>query len=461
MNDKKHTIIYSAEDIQQYLSGKLSPLQMNAMEKAALDDPFLAEAIEGYEGMPAGEWEAALAAAKQEFAEKESGAKIIAIPRRKTNWLKIAAAVVLIAGTATTGYLFFNKKETVQIAKADPATIPSAPVTIVPETSAVTVSPAVPENKSAEKIADQNNVQQPDIAVNSTKDNDFVYQPAPAPKQDLVVPERSKDVFNNGRKSSEAGILKAEESAPSIVSLNNTANAAENNYYKSLNKTANGTGYILNDKVAGFQKPESKKELSFNNSFSAQVTGPDNTPLPFANISIKSENFGTYADAKGNFRLVAADSVLTVEVKSAGYIPKVYTIKSNLVQNKITLVEEGIAAKENTVINGYAKNKAKTSRRATLVKDSVINVEPADGWDNYNTYVTNNIEIPDDIVKEDIHGQVELSFDVTEDGKITNIKVDKSLCNNCDEVARKLIEQGPQWKVKKGKKGKGKVTLQF
>jgi hypothetical protein len=150
-----------------------------------------------------------------------------------------------------------------------------------------------------------------------------------------------------------------------------------------------------------------------------------------------------------------------VEVKSVGYVPKTYTIKSNLVQNKITLVEEDIAAKENTVVNGYAAAKAKVSRRATLVKDSVINVEPADGWDNYNTYVTNNIEIPDDIVTNNIHGQVELSFDVTENGKITNIKVDKSLCNNCDEVARKLIEQGPQWKVKKGKKGKGKVTLQF
>jgi len=42
-----------------------------------------------------------------------------------------------------------------------------------------------------------------------------------------------------------------------------------------------------------------KAEPQLNRNFNAQVVGADNTPLPFANISIKSENFGTYADAKG------------------------------------------------------------------------------------------------------------------------------------------------------------------
>ena len=120
-----------------------------------------------------------------------------------------------------------------------------------------------------------------------------------------------------------------------------------------------------------------------------------------------------------------------------------------------------MALKKQTVISGNTAGRNTISRRATLLKDSVINVEPADGWDNYNTYVDNNIEIPDDILSKNIHGQVELSFDVKANGTITNIKVDKSLCDNCDEVAKRLIEQGPQWKVKKGRKGKAKVAVQF
>ena len=31
---------YSAEDIRRYLQDEMSPLEMHAIEKAALDDPF-------------------------------------------------------------------------------------------------------------------------------------------------------------------------------------------------------------------------------------------------------------------------------------------------------------------------------------------------------------------------------------------------------------------------------------
>src|SRR5688572_3494580 len=48
MNDhKEHISHYSVADIQRYVQGKLSAREMHAMEKAALDDPFLADAIEG------------------------------------------------------------------------------------------------------------------------------------------------------------------------------------------------------------------------------------------------------------------------------------------------------------------------------------------------------------------------------------------------------------------------------
>ena len=46
MNDKKK---YTAKDIRLYLEGKLSPSQMHELEKAALEDPFLADALEGME----------------------------------------------------------------------------------------------------------------------------------------------------------------------------------------------------------------------------------------------------------------------------------------------------------------------------------------------------------------------------------------------------------------------------
>ncbi len=39
---------YSATDFARYYSGAMPPNEMHAIEKAALEDPFLADALEGY-----------------------------------------------------------------------------------------------------------------------------------------------------------------------------------------------------------------------------------------------------------------------------------------------------------------------------------------------------------------------------------------------------------------------------
>src|SRR5687767_5750161 len=40
-------------DIEKYLHGELSPEERHALEKRALSDPFLADALEGGESLPA------------------------------------------------------------------------------------------------------------------------------------------------------------------------------------------------------------------------------------------------------------------------------------------------------------------------------------------------------------------------------------------------------------------------
>jgi hypothetical protein len=45
----KSNIHYSADDIRKYLEGQLTNAEMQAMEKAVLEDPFLSDAMEGFE----------------------------------------------------------------------------------------------------------------------------------------------------------------------------------------------------------------------------------------------------------------------------------------------------------------------------------------------------------------------------------------------------------------------------
>ena len=92
-------------------------------------------------------------------------------------------------------------------------------------------------------------------------------------------------------------------------------------------------------------------------------------------------------------------------------------------------------------------------------RDSADVVEPEVGWGNYNTYVENNIKIPENVGAKNALKEVELSFDVDKSGTPINIKITKSSqCKECDEEAKRLLKEGPKWK-RKGKKSKTTISI--
>ena len=458
MNNNKKDIIYTAGDIEKYFSGKLSFSQLFEMEKAALDDPFLAEAMEGYEGMRDKEWKKQLALIRKQVAESGSDAKVIPLHRSTGNkWWKTAAAVLVIGGGAALTFILTKNNsqekssseiaQTVTTPAVSPATKDTTALPSVTEPGQTTSAAAMEKAKSANGTTAQANTQ--------TSSNDFTLQQDKAPVQDSI-------------KSSLDEIAVADIQKPSVSPQVAPASAAGNNAVKADEKmiTSGKESAKQNNNEATLFKRQTntvanKKEQVANNFFNAQVVTADNSPLPFTNISIKSENFGTYADVKGNFRLVSPDTLLNVEIKSVGYAPRTFLLRSNQPQNKIVLLEDESAIREKTVIQSKDVGSIKKSRRASVSSDSLVNAEPADGWENYNTYVANNIHIPDELTKNEFHGEVELSFDIKANGTISNLRVNKSMGEVYDEAAKRLIMQGPQWKVKKGKKSSASIKVKF
>ena len=87
--------------------------------------------------------------------------------------------------------------------------------------------------------------------------------------------------------------------------------------------------------------------------------------------------------------------------------------------------------------------------------------EPEDGWDKYDSYLANNLKVPEDFkVKQTGVEEVRVSFEVNKLGEPINIKVEKSLCERCDQEAIRLVREGPKWK-KKARKGRTTVTISF
>ncbi|MEO5890564.1 MAG: TonB family protein [Ferruginibacter sp.] len=445
MEPDKNNINYTARDIQQYLSGKLSPADMHAMEKAALDDAFLAEAMEGYEGMQDQDLDKHLISIKNNFSNAQT-AKVVALkPAARFYLWKVAVAILVIFGGVSITYLLTKTPENKSIAvinkMSDSGQSKMADVSLA-DTSPATVKAPDPK-KSISKLP----VTAPDQQV--LADSTFIYRPG---KDDKKIAKQ------------DAGGGYADDTIKGVQDLatNNAAPAAQlntpelkaNNNNETINKPA-GNGFLK----------KSEPPMTITRKFAAQVVGADGNPLPFANISITKDNIGTYADAKGNFRLVSADSILNIEIKSAGYVTRNFTLMSGTLsgayQNKIVLAEDEVALKEKTMVAGNASVARGKKRRAALVPDSVINVEPEDGWNNYDTYIANNLSIPDDILQQKIHGEVEISFDVKSNGALSNVKIDKSLCEDCDEAALRAVKDGPRWKVKKGGKGSGKIKVKF
>ena len=121
MAENKTIKNFTAADIEKYWNKKLSPAEMHEMEKAAMDDPFLADALEGYRYTANTDEELRILRGK--FDDKlNTTVPVIPIPQKKYAWLKIAASIIVLvgAGLVVRQLVLKNKNET-PIAKAEDA----------------------------------------------------------------------------------------------------------------------------------------------------------------------------------------------------------------------------------------------------------------------------------------------------------------------------------------------------
>ena len=125
MSENKNHMIYTAEHIAKYFAGKLSPQDMYAMEKAALDDEFLADAMEGYSNVSYESLEHTLINLKQNFTSKSTTAKVVSLKSGTSRtWYRAAAAVLLIGSVGAITYQAIKKNKnatfTESVAKTEP-----------------------------------------------------------------------------------------------------------------------------------------------------------------------------------------------------------------------------------------------------------------------------------------------------------------------------------------------------
>jgi Gram-negative bacterial TonB protein C-terminal/CarboxypepD_reg-like domain len=443
MNEQKKHTIYTEADIQKYLSGSMTNPEMYAIEKAAMDDPLLAEAMEGYEAMEQKDWSKELAALKDKL-EASGNASVVPVYSFRKWWRAAAAVTILTTGIAVT-YLF-NKDKTKEIA-------------------AITKVAAVTDSESVAKTDSINTVNS--IAANEIAKDNEIKLPATATETPIAKKESILLAEVKKEKESDSSFIYKPSASPAYNHNKDIAtadNANDGLYKKRSEITDTNKGYSnIQSNEADNKSLSVQNQLNkaSDNFFNAQVVTADDKPVAFANVSVQKNKSPVYTDAKGNFKIPVTDSAINGVVTSAGYIPQKFSFKNSATENKIVLQQDSIG------LTAITSSRSKSVARPQLQKNiqnadtTGEDAEPSGGWVEYNNYITDNLVFPSEAKQKNIHGVVEVFVKLKTNGDISEVKVNKPLCPECDAEALRLVKEGPKWEVKKNKAKKAKVKIKF
>src|SRR5205085_4158645 len=91
---------YGYVDILRYLQHRMSPQEMHDFEKALMNDPFLADALEGYSSGDQQLSERHLGVIEKELVQNKQEAKVVYLSGTKKEWWKAAAILIIKIGRA-------------------------------------------------------------------------------------------------------------------------------------------------------------------------------------------------------------------------------------------------------------------------------------------------------------------------------------------------------------------------
>lgn len=317
--DKKNN--YTKQDIDNYWQGKLSDKEMHNLEKAAIKDEFLSDALDGYRDSNWNEIDTALTDLKKKITENTTTPN----KTKRKYFLMIAATIaVLVIGTYTISIFLNNNRN----------------------------------NKYV-------------ISENITNE---------------LKKERSVTTIDSLKQKTDISVTH------SIVQLED---GFKNKNQKTVENLTNNKNSRVEEKSEG---AEHLKSNTFLNETIAKKDIP--TPLTIDETKIKNDDL---------------DKVI------------VSNTNEKVQQNAVT----------SNIVN----------------IDKIGNaLEPENGWVNFNKYIensTNKKEFKQEqiisIKNKHKTDEVEVEFDVDENGKPINLNIVNSTNKKNDSAAIKIIKEGPKW----------------
>ena len=402
-----------------YIRGLRKGKEAHRLERESMQDPFLADAMDGYSQVEGNH--------EQRIEKLRMQVSAHSAKKKNTRAITWSIAACLAIGFGISSYFLFLKKsmtDEVFIAKESVSSKLAEPA--VPPTPAIPATPTVPATPQKE-IA----LATAKVKTDSTPVSEITARQAD--KKDMIAKIQATSQPQQGTPPV-ATVPVMEEVSEETAALQEVVATMDTFESESDKK-------MKLAKVATI--------LPQKNMIKGRVTDEKGEPLIGASVTYKGTNIGTITNMNGEFSLVKKDDKKRLTAEYIGYDP--VEIRVDTSRTMLIAMNENKQALNEVVVVGYGAKKNKKS--TTLGSDAKvkeqtekeITPQPVIGKRNYQKYLKEHLVRPTDEKCAQVKGKVVLTFLVNKEGRPFYIKVKESLCESADKEAIRLIQEGPDW----------------
>ena len=446
MSEKNQHRQYSAVDIQSYLKGEMSKEEMHQIETAALEDPFLADAIEGYQTALAQGSEDSLTAGinklNEEFSKRVNPpARVVPMPYSPAWQVATAACVLIIISIAFYNNWIKPEQQTNSLAvvekKDNDSSLPGK---------------QVDENTTSKNFVD---------TINKINNNPASGNQSSPPReivQDRIKEKPANQIVKAGPEKMQT-VPSSEESRNADIADREGENLEKTKETKKSSAAPSSVDARQKDLAsAGNAEPLARRNEQLPqqlNNFSGRVVDQNNKPLANANLQVLPGKGQVSTDEYGSFQFASKDSIADVQVTVPGFEQRNFRLQNNIATNNLVLEPQKETLDE-VVVTGHGPQRKKDMTKTTVkIQDAV----PEIGWTQYEKYLQENKRPPanNPLMK----GEVVISFQIKRPATLSDFKIEKSLSKDYDAEAIRLIKEGPPWKLLKGYRTRITTIVKF
>ncbi len=422
VEDKKNRI--NAKAYQRYLSGNMTPAEKHAFERAMLDDPFAQEALDGMESMDSEHIVEDLKLLKDQLAQRTQ-------KKEQPLFWRIAAGLVLLGIFSFIIYFFIDKGAPTELAQEKPAPSEKSDTMAVLKSKSDSIliekpdqviayqQPLQEKKPTGARTAPESEITTEDILTEEYNEVD--------PLLDIAAPsEAETKIANNEATEEKMAEIPAVAASPDLLTEMKKEDALPSQKRKADSaKQREIAGAVANVTSEGIIRGK-------------VISAEDDSPVPGVNVIIKGTSNGTVTDVDGYYEIpVSAADNTTLVFNSVGYVSE--EIEVSGASHVDVILNSDVTALSEIVVSGYSTSKDETPPY------SFTPPGPIGGQKQFSNYIKQNILYPESGLAEQVKGTVKIQFTVTATGNMINIRVIRSLGDDFDKEALRLLQEGPRW----------------